>query len=193
MIRSAAYAALNHRQRLFVDAIMSGKTIAKAAIDAGYSARSAPQQGSILMRNPNIEAALREVRGPGIATVDEIQEFWTSSLRDKWESAPGQAPPKYKPMTRTISTTCPSCNTSHEVDIGVPPESRIKASELLAKSRGMLTINVKHQGEVKVQAEFYRDTSKWPLELAEAFRDLMKRFADEESEILAKVKAALDG
>lgn len=188
MIRGAAYGALNHRQRLFVDGIMSGKTQTQAAIDAGYAKKSATVKGSTLLRNANVAAALREVRGPDVMAVDEIQRLLSAAARGRFQGLPGDPVPPFEPMGGQVE--CPSCGSG--VPVPLEAKDRIRAVEILAKTRGMFTVNVKHAGEVTVRSEFYQDTTKWPLELAEEHLALLKRFADEEREILARVRTAME-
>lgn len=164
MIRGANYAALNSRQKRFVDQIMQGQSQTQAAVKAGYSPRSAEQQGHALMRNPKVEAALREVRGPEIATVDEVQRYWTQVMRGEIDPA---KIPTSDPLARSL-----------------------KASELIAKSRGMFV----HRVEVTEAAQQAQaaDISQWPLELAEAYAALCEEFAGREALLIAQARAAIE-
>jgi phage terminase small subunit len=54
--------ALNDKQKLFADAILSGNSGTAAAEAAGYSPKSAPQQAYDLLRNPKVKAYLDEKR-----------------------------------------------------------------------------------------------------------------------------------
>lgn len=48
--------ALTEKKRRFADALLSGASNKKAAIDAGYSEKTAPQAGSKLAKDPDIVA-----------------------------------------------------------------------------------------------------------------------------------------
>lgn len=163
MTRGPNYGNLNTRQKRFVDLIMQGENQTKAALKAGYSKRSAETQGSTLMHNPKVLAALAEVRGPEIATVDEVQKHWAQVMRGKCE----------------IMTNDPLAQS-------------MKASELIAKSRGMLTVHLKHSGSVEITHDPGHDTGAWPLDLAEEWDALVEDFAARERELLGKVRAHLE-
>jgi phage terminase small subunit len=96
--------ALNARQRAFVEAYCGNAT--EAALQAGYSPKTAAFIGAENLKKPKIAAALKEREDKRlaslIATREERQRFWTSMMRDE---------------------------DRKEAD-------RLKASELLAKSEG---------------------------------------------------------
>jgi phage terminase small subunit len=46
--------ALTDKKRRFADALLSGASKSQAAIDAGYSAKTAPQAGSKLYKDPDV-------------------------------------------------------------------------------------------------------------------------------------------
>lgn len=96
--------ALNARQRAFVEAYCGNAT--EAALQAGYSPKTARFIGAQLLTKLNIQEALKEREDKRlaslIATREERQRFWTTLMRDE---------------------------DRKEVD-------RLKASELLAKSEG---------------------------------------------------------
>lgn len=79
----------------------------KAAILAGYNKHSARSTAYKLLQNAEINAYLtklsEEIKAENVASIEEIQSFWTGILRDETE----------------------------------PTKNRIRASELLAKCKGM--------------------------------------------------------
>lgn len=83
----------------------------EAAVRAGYSANAARQTAYKLLRNPEVKEYIRqlneEVITDNVATIQEIQEFWTKILRDPEEAT----------------------------------KNRVRASELLAKAKGMFSDN----------------------------------------------------
>lgn len=170
--RGSHYRELNARQQRFVDGIMQCKTQKQAAIDAGYSPKTADKTGSTLVRKPGVIAALVEARGPEIASVDEIQRFWSASMREKRQTPlPGDKEAPFKPLE------------------GAEPKDRIRASELLAKSFGALSVVHNHKGSVAVEHTIETSTKDWPLELAEEHADMCERFAKEEAALVARAKA----
>jgi len=96
--------AFTVKQRAFVEAYCGNAT--EAALQAGYSPKTAAFIGAENLKKPKIAAALKEREDKRlaslIATREERQRFWTSMMRDE---------------------------DRKEVD-------RLKASELLAKSEG---------------------------------------------------------
>lgn len=54
--------ALTEKKRRFADALLSGASNKKAAIDAGYSEKTAPQAGSKLAKDPDVVAYLERRR-----------------------------------------------------------------------------------------------------------------------------------
>lgn len=96
--------AFTVKQRAFVEAYCGNAT--EAALEAGYSKRTARSIGQALLTKIDIQDALKEREDKRlaslIATREERQRFWTTLMRDE---------------------------DRKEVD-------RLKASELLAKSEG---------------------------------------------------------
>lgn len=109
--------ALNAKQRAFVAAYSGNAT--EAARAAGYSEKTARVQGSQLLTNPDIVAAIREREAKRdnkrVATREDRQAFWTETMRDQ----------------------------------GAELNARLKASELLGKSEADFTDNLKHSGAVR--------------------------------------------
>ena len=68
--------AIDIRYELFADGIANGKTVLQAALDAGYSEKSAQSQGSRLLRNRKvialIEAKRKAARERHAVTVERI-------------------------------------------------------------------------------------------------------------------------
>jgi phage terminase small subunit len=100
------------RHQRFVDAYAGNA--AEAARAAGYSKRTARQQGHRLLTNADVLAAIKNREKSkseqAIASRAQRQEFWTATMRDSYE------------------------------EIG----ARLKASELLGKSEADFTEKVEH-------------------------------------------------
>ena len=81
-------AKLRPKQQAFVNAYAGNATA--AALAAGYSKKTAYSHGQRLLKNVEIQEAIkdREIKrmAPTIATRLERQEFWTSVLRSEDES-----------------------------------------------------------------------------------------------------------
>ena len=98
---------LNHKQQLFILEYQRTLNATQAAINAGYSERTAYSIGNRLLKKVEIQQALKqnfeEKRDNLIADVTTIQQFWTETMNDS------------------------ECDMKH----------RLRASELLAKSLGL--------------------------------------------------------
>jgi len=103
----ATASPLSERKRKFVDAFMASSNATQAAIVAGYSTKTAKQQGSRLLTNVDVQQAIaqRAAHDPAVWTRIQRQQFWT-------DVAAGQG--------RYAKT---------------PIQHRLKASELLGKSQ----------------------------------------------------------
>ncbi|KTB48666.1 Terminase small subunit [Dehalogenimonas alkenigignens] len=73
---------------LFCQQLMLGKSQAESARLAGYSPRSAYTTCSVLLRNPKIQARLKELKEQSsdttIASVRERKEILTEIIRTEW-------------------------------------------------------------------------------------------------------------
>jgi phage terminase small subunit len=76
---------VNDQQRAFVREYVKDFNATQAALRAGYSAKNARQQGSRLLSNADIQRELenfnREARTDGVLTLQELQEWWSSTVR----------------------------------------------------------------------------------------------------------------
>lgn len=78
-----AYERLPPQQRKFVDAYLKANksNATKAALEAGYSAKTAYSQGSRLLKNVEIQAAISEVVGDLVMDRDEVLLRWGQLAR----------------------------------------------------------------------------------------------------------------
>ena len=118
---------LTERQRRFIDFYIQCPNATNAAIQAGYSAKSAKVTASKLLTFSNvsreIEKRLDEIRDEQTATTKEVLRFLTSLMR-------GQ-------LTEKICLPVHGQKSRVEV-VELPPKTRdrLKAAELLAKIFG---------------------------------------------------------
>ena len=77
---------LNERQRRFVDEYIITGVAETAALNAGYSEKYARAQSHKLLANVGISKYLEErnkvLESDKIATMIEVKEFWTNTMRD---------------------------------------------------------------------------------------------------------------
>lgn len=78
---------MNERQQRFADEYIRLGEITQAAVNAGYSIKSARTSGQANMQNPAIksyiDARLNELKKDSIAEQDEILQFLTAVMRGK--------------------------------------------------------------------------------------------------------------
>lgn len=78
---------LTFRQKLFCEYYVACGNATESAIKAGYSKRTARSIGQRLLQNVDIQNYIKELneknRTERMADMQEIKEFWTSTLRDK--------------------------------------------------------------------------------------------------------------
>lgn len=77
---------LNQRQRKFCEYYVNTGNITTAAIKAGYTESYAKNKAYKLLSNDGVCSYIEELNKAGkterVATMEEIQAFWTSKMRD---------------------------------------------------------------------------------------------------------------
>lgn len=78
---------LTERQRRFADEYIISGVAETAALKAGYSEKYARSQSHRILANVGIKNYLEErnasIESDKIATMEEVKEFWTNTLRDE--------------------------------------------------------------------------------------------------------------
>ena len=109
---------LTPKQRAFADFYIETGNATEAAIQAGYSKKTARSIGQENLTKPDILKYIKErnkqLESKRIANMKEVKEFWTATLR----------------------------NTEVEY------KDRLKASEFIAKTNGAFLDKVEHSGNV---------------------------------------------
>lgn len=121
-----AKASLNDQQIAFCEHYVATLNATQGAIDAGYSEKTARQQGSRLLTNANIkvfiDALLQELEDQRIAKADEVLQFLTAAMRGEVKDS---------------------------FDLDPSLQDRMKAAELLGKRYKLFTD--KHEIEGKLE------------------------------------------
>lgn len=140
---------LTERERQFVVAYTSicHGNATEAAKHAGYAAASAASQGSRILARGRVKRAIHEAceGDPLIATRAELQRFWTRAVRGE-------------PFPHVVEGVAPMQDAddpeapARQVTMLMTPQlkDRIKASELLGKSKGLFV--EKHEHELNLSA-----------------------------------------
>lgn len=124
---------LTQRQKLFCQEYVKNGNATQAAIHAGYSAKTANEQGARLLANVSIQDFIQDLNNTitanNIAEAKEIQEALTKIIR-------GQ-----------ILEEVPMCleGSFYMAKKQVTPKDRLRACELLAKMIGAFNINLNIQ------------------------------------------------
>lgn len=122
---------LTIKQKKFADEYIKLGNATQAAINAGYSKRSAKQTGSRLLTNPAIKAyiaeRMKELEAESIADQTEILQYLTRVIRDE----------------ETEEVLMNVGNFEQEVQtVKVSSKEKIKAAELLGKRYQLWTDKV---------------------------------------------------
>ena len=131
--------ALSSKRQAFCDAyIANGMNATQAAVEAGYSERTAYSQGNRLLKNDEVREyiksrmdALTEER---IVTGNEVLAFLSDVMRGEVEET-------------FIGVDKDGC--THSVGY-VSQKNQLKAAELLAKCHGLTVQNINATGDVSV-------------------------------------------
>lgn len=131
--------ALTVKQQKFADEYIIDLNARQAAIRAGYSEKSADQQGSTLLSNPKvrkyIDERLAAKENETIAKQDEILKYLTSVMRgQETEETPiavGKGRQKLLPKGTTV-------------------KDRVRAAELLGRRYGIWVDNTNISGNIGV-------------------------------------------
>ena len=141
--RLATTGTLTMRQAAFCAAYLGPcrYNATAAAIEAGYSARSAASIGSENLTKPVISARVREVLSAQCLSPDEVR----SELRDvataEW---------------REFLTIKTDPRTGDTVDVRMDLSNKVKALELLGKAHGIFTDRVDISGSLTNRVEIVR-------------------------------------
>lgn len=118
---------MNERQKRFCEYYARSPNATEAALEAGYSQRTARSIGQRLLTFVDIQEYLKELQaeaeGERIASMDEVKRFWTQTMRDDTE----------------------------------PVKNRLRASELLAKAGGVFLQKVEVSAEIEAEIEEQND------------------------------------
>lgn len=131
---------LTKKQKRFCDEYLIDLNATQAAIRAGYSAKTADQQGSRMLTNVKvksyIDSQLEQMHNEKTADTQEIIEYLTAVLRG--ESV----------ATEIVIEKLPEGSSRARTITKEPSErERLKAAELLGKRYGLYTDNIKVEDE----------------------------------------------
>jgi phage terminase small subunit len=79
---------LTQKQQKFVEEYLKSGNATQSAIKAGYSKKTAKEVGCENLTKPNIKAEIekinKETHNANIATIEEIKEFFSETIRDQF-------------------------------------------------------------------------------------------------------------
>lgn len=130
---------MNAKQRRFCDEYLVDCNATQAAIRAGYSPKTANEQGSRLLANANIKAYIDEhlsqMHNARTADAQEVIEYLTTVMR-------GQ----HKEQTLQLVGD----GKQRIADIEIPTKDRLKAAELLGKRYALYTDKMDVSGDTEL-------------------------------------------
>lgn len=130
---------LTIKQKRFADEYIISGNATQAAINAGYSEKTARKIGSENLTKPDIksyiEEQMKELEAETIADQTEVLQFLTSILRDE--------------MTEEVLVNVGNFEQSIQ-DKKISARDKIKAAELLGKRYGSWTDKVNLEGNLPV-------------------------------------------
>jgi phage terminase small subunit len=130
---------LTEKQRRFADEYIRLGEITKAAVNAGYSTKTAYAIGKENLEKPiiksYIEKRLNELRKQSIAEQDEVLQYLTSIMRGEHTE-------------QTLRGVGEGAQTIDDIEVSA--KDRIKAAELLGKRYAMWTDKQKLEATVGV-------------------------------------------
>ena len=122
---------LTERQRRFCEEYLIDGNASQAAIRAGYSKRSATVVSTTLMKNPQVQAYLKELleklHSAKVADAQEVLEYLTSIMRGEQRE-------------QTLQLVGDGMQDITAIDVAA--KDRLKAAELLGKRYGIFKENV---------------------------------------------------
>ncbi|MCC4389421.1 terminase small subunit [Limosilactobacillus reuteri] len=126
---------LTQKQQRFVDEYIISGNATQAAIEAGYSKKTAKQMGTENLAKPIVKTAIEkrneEIKSEKTADMTEVMEYLTSVMRGEQTESVVAAKGVYE-------------------DVEVSAKDRIKAAELIGKRHGAWTDKKVISGDVQI-------------------------------------------
>lgn len=130
---------MNIRQKRFCDEYLIDCNATQAAIRAGYSQKTANEQGNRLLANVSIKAYIDEqleiLHNQKTADVQEVLEYLTAVMRGQYTE-------------QTLQLIGEGVQAITNIDISA--KERLKAAELIGKRYGMFKDNLDIGGSIPV-------------------------------------------
>ena len=130
---------LNDKQKRFCEEYIVDSNATQAAIRAGYSERTANEQGARLLAKDSVKSYIKELmderKSDTIASAEEVMKYLTSVIRGK-----------------SVSHVLARDEFGAERIVEKPPDEkeRLKAAELMGKRHQLFTDKVQVDGNVPV-------------------------------------------
>lgn len=135
---------LTEKQKRFCTEYLIDCNATQAAIRAGYSKKTANEQGSRLLANVSIQTYIQEqmkqLESDTIASAEEIIKYLTSVLRGKTQAE-----------IVVVEGEGDGCSAAKRVRKAPDEKERLKAAELLGKRYGLFKDNVNLDGGLSIK------------------------------------------
>lgn len=134
---------MTNKQKRFADEYLIDCNAKQAAIRAGYSEKTAKEQGARLLTNANVKAYIDEqlaaLSDETIANAEEIMRYLTSVLRGNSSAE-----------VVVVEGQGEGISSARRLTKAPDEKERLKAAELLGKRFGMFTDKVNVDGVVPI-------------------------------------------
>jgi phage terminase small subunit len=135
---------LTEKQKRFVDYYIKLGNATEAALKAGYSKKTARSIGQENLTKPDIKQRIDEqlakIESARVADATEVMQYLTAVMRGEKSEE-----------TVVVEGSGDGMSEARIIEKHVSAREQVKAAELLAKRYGLLTDNVKLEGEATVK------------------------------------------
>lgn len=143
LLKGGEQPAMTDKQKRFCNEYLVDCNATQAAIRAGYSPKTANEQGNRLLANVSIKSRIEEMlekmQKPTIATAEEVLEYLTSVVR-------GESKSDYL----VVEGIGDGCSEARSFQKKPDEKDRIKAAELLGKRYRLFADKVNVEGALPV-------------------------------------------
>ena len=148
-VRERALSPLTYRQQLFCTELLVDFNATAAAVRAGYSPHTAPQQGSRLLRHAHIQEEIQrqiDARSARVeVTQDDVLRFWRAVLDTdvsdliRWDESGLEVKPSHEMSQEALAAIAEIGEVTVAGDraVRVKLHDKAKVSELVARHLGM--------------------------------------------------------
>ncbi|CUJ41484.1 terminase small subunit [Achromobacter xylosoxidans] len=163
--------ALTDKQRRFVDEYLVDLNATQAAIRAGYSAKTANEQGAQLLAKLSVREAVDAAQAKRAKRTEITQDEILNDLRELRDICMGRKPVTISEVVKNVQE-----GKAEAVDVCVSvlePTAANRALELMGKHLGMFPSKVEHSGPGGGPMQSVSAVATTPDEAAKIYQQMM--------------------